>query len=189
MTRSVRTFCRICEVHCGLVVDVEGSPGVGDGERVVKVRPDREHPVTKGYCCVKGLGLGALHHDEDRVGTPFKRVDGELVPITWEQANREIGARVRALVDEHGPRAIGMYQGNPTFFSLAGTLMSAGFVEALGSPNVFASHSIDVNTKFHVATEMYGLSLVQPVPDLEHVQMFLCPVSYTHLTLPTKRIV
>ncbi|MDO3394862.1 molybdopterin-dependent oxidoreductase [Nocardioides sp. SOB44] len=174
MTRSVRTFCRICEVHCGLVVDVEGSPGVGDGERVVKVRPDREHPVTKGYCCVKGLGLGALHHDEDRVETPLKRVDGELVPITWEQANREIGARVRALVGEHGPRAIGMYQGNPTFFSLAGTLMSAGFVEALGSPNVFASHSIDVNTKFHVATEMYGLSLVQPVPDLEHVQMFLC---------------
>lgn len=174
MTRSVRTFCRICEVHCGLVVDVEGSPGVGEGERVVKVRPDREHPVTKGYCCVKGLGLGALHHDEDRVETPLKRVDGELVPITWEQANREIGARVRALVDEHGPRAIGMYQGNPTFFSLAGTLMSAGFVEALGSPNVFASHSIDVNTKFHVATEMYGLSLVQPVPDLEHVQMFLC---------------
>ena len=174
MTRSVRTFCRICEVHCGLVVDVEGSPGVGDGERVVKVRPDREHPVTKGYCCVKGLGLGALHHDEDRVETPLKRVDGELVPITWEQANREIGARVRALVEEHGPRAVGMYQGNPTFFSLAGTLMSAGFVEALGSPNVFASHSIDVNTKFHVATEMYGLSLVQPVPDLEHVQMFLC---------------
>lgn len=174
MTRSVRTFCRICEVHCGLVVDVEGSPGVGEGERVVKVRPDREHPVTKGYCCVKGLGLGALHHDEDRVETPLKRVDGELVPITWEQANREIGARVRALVEEHGPRAIGMYQGNPTFFSLAGTLMSAGFVEALGSPNVFASHSIDVNTKFHVATEMYGLSLVQPVPDLEHVQMFLC---------------
>ena len=174
MTRSVRTFCRICEVHCGLVVDVEGSPGVGEGERVVKVRPDREHPVTKGYCCVKGLGLGALHHDEDRVETPLKRVDGELVPITWEQANREIGARVRALADEHGPRAIGMYQGNPTFFSLAGTLMSAGFVEALGSPNVFASHSIDVNTKFHVATEMYGLSLVQPVPDLEHVQMFLC---------------
>ena len=174
MTRSVRTFCRICEVHCGLVVDVEGSPGVGEGERVVKVRPDREHPVTKGYCCVKGLGLGALHHDEDRVETPLKRVDGELVPITWEQANREIGARVRALVGEHGPRAIGMYQGNPTFFSLAGTLMSAGFVEALGSPNVFASHSIDVNTKFHVATEMYGLSLVQPVPDLEHVQMFLC---------------
>ena len=67
-----------------------------------------------------------------------------------------------------------LYQGNPTFFSLQGTLMSTAYVEALGSPNVFASHSIDVNTKFHVSTEMYGLSLVHPVPDLEHVEMFVC---------------
>ncbi|GLZ51984.1 molybdopterin-dependent oxidoreductase [Actinomycetospora sp. NBRC 106378] len=165
--RSVRTFCRICEVHCGLVVDVVD-------EQVVKVRPDREHPVSQGYCCVKGLGLGALHHDEDRVDTPLKRVDGELVPIGWDQALAEIGARVRGLVDHHGARSVALYQGNPTFFSFAHTTMSAAFVEALGSPNVFASHSVDVNTKFHVSTEMYGLSLVHPVPDLSHVEMFVC---------------
>ena len=170
-TRSVRTFCRICEVHCGLVVDVAGT---GAEEQVVRVRPDRDHPVSRGYCCVKGLGLGALHHDEDRLDTPLKRVDGELVPISWAQAVAEIGGRVRSLVDEHGPRSVALYQGNPTFFSLSHTLMSTAYVEALGSPNVFASHSVDVNTKFHVSTEMYGLSLVHPVPDLEHVEMFVC---------------
>lgn len=170
-SRSVRTFCRICEVHCGLVVDVADT---SRGEEVVRVRPDREHPVSRGYCCVKGLGLGALHHDDDRLDTPLKRVDGELVPIGWDQATAEIGARLRELVDRHGPRAVALYQGNPTFFSFAHTTMSAAFVEALGSPNVFASHSVDVNPKFHVATEMYGLSLIQPVPDLEHVEMFLC---------------
>jgi formate dehydrogenase len=177
MTRSVRTFCRICEVHCGLVVDVDlvpGSPGAPATERVTKVSPDRDHPVSKGYCCVKGLGLGALHHDPDRVDVPLKRVDGELVEISWEQALAEIGARVRGLVDEHGPRALALYQGNPTFFSLQGTLMSTAYVEALGSPNVFASHSIDVNTKFHVSTELYGLSLVHPVPDFEHLDLFVC---------------
>jgi len=173
MTRSVRTFCRICEVHCGLVVDVESDPSTG-GERVAKVSPDRDHPVSQGYCCVKGLGLGALHHDPDRLDVPLKRVDGELVEISWEQALAEIGARVRAIVDANGPRALALYQGNPTFFSLAGTLMSTAYVEALGSPNVFASHSIDVNTKFHVSTEMYGLSLVHPVPDFEHVDFFMC---------------
>ncbi len=103
LTRSVRTFCRICEVHCGLVVDVEPDPATG-AERVIKVSPDRDHPVSKGYCCVKGLGLGALHHDPDRVDRPLKRVDGELVEIGWDQALAEIGARVRGLVDEHGPR-------------------------------------------------------------------------------------
>ncbi len=176
MTRSVRTFCRICEVHCGLVVDIEPDPAAGaaTAERVSKVSPDRDHPVSKGYCCVKGLGLGALHHDPDRVDVPLKRVDGELVEITWEQALREIGAKVRAIVDEHGPRALALYQGNPTFFSLQGTLMSTAYVEALGSPNVFASHSIDVNTKFHVSTEMYGLSLVHPVPDFDHLELFVC---------------
>ena len=176
-TRSVRTFCRICEVHCGLVVDLEPdtSPGAAPGaETVTKVSPDRDHPVSKGYCCVKGLGLGALHHDADRVDVPLKRVDGELVEISWDQALAEIGAKVRGIVDEHGPRALALYQGNPTFFSLQGTLMSAAYVEALGSPNVFASHSIDVNTKFHVSTEMYGLSLVHPVPDFEHLDFFLC---------------
>ncbi len=171
-TRSVRTFCRICEVHCGLVADVSHRPGVG--ERVERIRPDRDHPVSKGYACVKGLGLGALHHDEDRVNTPLKRVDGELVPISWHQAITEIGTRVRALVDRHGPRALALYQGNPTFFSFQNVLMSTAFVEALGSPNVFASHSIDVNPKFHVSTEMYGLALVHPVPDLDHVSLFLC---------------
>ncbi len=70
---------------------------------MVKVGPDRNHPVSQGYCCVKGLGLGALHHDEDRLETPLKRIDGELVPIGWDQANAEIGVRVRILVDAHGP--------------------------------------------------------------------------------------
>ena len=174
MTRQVRTFCRICEVHCGLVVDVAPPDRPGDVERVVAVHPDRDHPVSQGYCCVKGLGLGALHHDPDRLDQPLKRVDGELVPITWEQANREIGARIRALVDAHGAAAVAMYQGNPTFFSMAGTLMSTAFLEALGSPRLFASHSIDVNTKFHVATAMYGASLVHPVPDLARTGFVLC---------------
>ncbi len=172
-TSSIRTFCRICEVHCGLVVDVEVDPATG-GERVTKVSPDREHPVSRGYCCVKGLGLGALHHDRDRLDVPLKRVDGELVEISWDQALSEIGAKVRTLVDEHGPRALAMYQGNPTFFSLAGTVMSTAYLEALGSPNVFASHSIDVNNKFHVSTQLYGLSLVHPVPDFDHLELFIC---------------
>lgn len=167
MARQVRTFCRICEVYCGLVAEV-------DGGRVVGVHPDREHPVSRGYACVKGLGLGALHDDPHRVDHPLKRVGDGYRRIGWDQALTEIGARVRDLVSAHGPRSVALYQGNPTFFSFQHLLMSAAFVEALGSPNVFASHSIDTNNKFHVSTAMYGLSLVHPVPDLDRVRFFLC---------------
>ena len=164
-----RTYCRICEAHCGLTVEVDDATG-----KVGAVRPDREHPISKGYCCVKGLGAGAMHDDPERLNYPMKRVGSELVRISWEQALTEIGAKVRELRKEHGPRSVGLYTGNPTYFSFQHILMSAGFLEALHSPNLFASHSIDNNNKLHVSTAMYGRSMVHPIPDLDHVQFLMC---------------
>ena len=161
------TFCRICEAHCGLVVET-------DGAEVVKVRPDRDHPVSQGYICVKGAQAGAVHRDPKRLDTPLKRVDGQLQPISWAQALNEIGAKVKALRRTHGNRAVGMYTGNPTFFNAGAILRSTAFLEALGSPNLFASHSVDVNNKFFVSTAMYGLSMVHPVPDFAHCRYLVC---------------
>lgn len=167
-TTSHRTYCRICEAHCGLVAEVEGE------EQVVAVKPDADHPVSKGYSCVKGLSVGAMHHDPDRVNHPLKRVGDSYERIEWSQALQEIGERVKQLRSAHGDRCIGLYTGNPTYFSLQNVIFSAAFLEALHSPNLFASHSVDANNKFHVATEMYGLSTVHPVPDLTHTDFFLC---------------
>ena len=52
--------------------------------------------------------------------------------------------------------------------------MSSAFIEALHSPNLFASHSVDNNNKLHVSTAMYGRSMVHPIPDLEHINFFMC---------------
>ncbi|MEM1416393.1 MAG: molybdopterin-dependent oxidoreductase [Myxococcota bacterium] len=165
---STRTFCRICEAHCGLIAETEG-------DRVVAIRPDREHPVSQGYVCVKGLALGALNEDPDRVNQPMKRIGtDEWVEISWDQALEEIGAKVRALRSRHGDRCVAHYSGNPSFFSFQNVLFSAAFLEALGSPNHYASHSIDANPKFDVATQIYGSSLLQPVPDLERCELFVC---------------
>lgn len=164
-----RTYCRICEAHCGLTVEVDEAT-----QRIGAVRPDRSHPLSKGYCCVKGLGSGAMHDDEERLNYPMKRVGSGFERISWEQALSEIGAKVRALRNEFGPRSIALYTGNPTYFSFQNILMSAGFIEALHSPNLFASHSVDNNNKLHVATAMYGRSMVHPVPDFEHIEFLMC---------------
>ena len=169
MTTIKRTYCRICEAHCGLTVEVDERT-----QRVGRVRPDRENPVSKGYSCVKGLGSGAMHDDEERLNFPMKRVGSTFERISWEQAIAEIGAKVRQLRKEFGPRSVGLYTGNPTFFSFQNILMSSGFIEALHSPNLFASHSVDNNNKLHVSTVMYGRSMVHPIPDLEHTEFFMC---------------
>ena len=169
MTTIKRTYCRICEAHCGLTVEVDELT-----QRVGAVRPDRDHPLSKGYCCVKGLGAGAMHEDEARLNYPMKRVGSRFERIGWDQALQEIGAKVRKLRAEFGPRSVGLYTGNPTYFSFQNILMSAGFIEALHSPNLFASHSVDNNNKLHVSTAMYGRSMVHPVPDLDHTRFFMC---------------
>jgi len=140
----------------------------------VSVKPDREHPVTRGYVCAKGTAAGAVHHDPDRIDTPLAREGDRLVPIGWPEALRRIGQRVRAIRRTYVDRAVAAYTGNPTFFNAGATLWSSAFLESLGSPNLFASHSVDLNNKFHVATAMYGRSLVQPVPDLPRCRYFVC---------------
>ena len=64
--RRVPTFCRVCEPACGLLATVE------DGE-LVGLAPDREHPVTKGFACHKGLAGVDIHRDPDRLDHPLRR--------------------------------------------------------------------------------------------------------------------
>jgi len=70
------TFCRICEAHCGMVATV-------DGDLVVKLRPDSDHPLSRGYACPKGIAMVDMQNDPDRVTHPLRKgVDGafERVP-------------------------------------------------------------------------------------------------------------
>lgn len=104
------TYCRICEAACGLLADV-------DGDRVVALRPDRDHVVSRGFACAKGTRFGELHTSPSRVDHPLVRDGGKLARTSWEQANRDIGRTLRRLRDEHGPHATAVYVGNPAAFS------------------------------------------------------------------------
>ena len=60
------TACRICEAHCGMVATVE------DGV-VTQLRPDREHPLSAGEACPKGIAMTDVQNDPDRVIHPLRR--------------------------------------------------------------------------------------------------------------------
>ena len=44
-----------------------------DAGKLVRLTPDREHPVTAGFACHKGLLAKDLHHDPDRLNFPHRR--------------------------------------------------------------------------------------------------------------------
>jgi anaerobic selenocysteine-containing dehydrogenase len=187
--RTVPTFCRICEASCGLLADVEGG-------RVLRLRPDPEHVVSRGFACVKGLRYGELHGSPDRLRTPLKRVGEQFVPISWDEALAEIGAKLAALRSEHGPDAAGVYIGNPTAFSISHAVFAGGFMKALGGRHLYTSGSQDCNNKFVAAEEMLGSPLLQAIPDLDRARMAILvgtnpavsQLSFVHMPRAVERL-
>ena len=165
-TRAQHTFCRICEATCGLTATI-------DGDRILRVEPDAEHVVTRGYSCIKGLRYHEIHHSPDRLRTPLKRVGNRFEKIPWEQALGEIGEKVRQLVRDHGGDSVSAYLGNPISFSLLPPILTAAFLQGLGSRNLFQTGSQDCNNKFVVAERMYGFPFIQPFPDVDRIQCLI----------------
>ena len=159
MADTHATFCRICEVLCGLEVDVEG-------ERVVAIRPDARHVATGGFVCVKGLNQHALYDSPDRLLHPQKRVGGRHVRVGWDEALADIGARVRAIRGAAGADAIAMYVGTAAGFGALHPAFAQGFMQGLGSASMYSSASQDCANKFAVAQHMYGFCFTQTFPDL-----------------------
>ncbi len=157
------TYCRICEANCGMVATVEG-------DTVVRMRPDPDHPLSSGYACPKGIAFPAVQHDPDRVTHPLRRTaSGEFERVSWEEALSDIAARLGAL-----PRdGVGWYLGNPAAWSFGHAVWAKGFVDALGSPHFYSSGSQDVNNRFAASALMYGTPLLVPIPDVERTDFLL----------------
>ena len=164
-THTAKTFCRICEASCGLVATLEN-------DRVTSLAPNKEHHGTLGFSCMKGLHQHSMYDSPDRLQTPLKRVGDSFEAISWKQALQEIGDKVRALRDV-SPQSISMYVGTAAGFSILHPIFAEGFMQGLGSHNIYSSSTQDCANRFAAAKEMYGFPFFQPFVDLEHVECML----------------
>jgi formate dehydrogenase len=145
----VPTWCRVCESACGLLATVEG-------DRVVDLAPDPEHPLSQGYACRKGLRYADVHHHPARVRRPLLRRDGALVEASWDEALADVGGRIRAIRDRHGPESVGLFLGNATVYGLGAILGTNALQGALGSTKTYSSLSLDNACQFPVLESCLG---------------------------------
>ena len=164
--KTVRSFCRVCTSVCGILVDVEG-------EQVVRVRGDQAHPLSHGYTCAKGRALPQMHHHPDRLEQPMQRVDGELRPTTWDACLDDLGDRVRAIVEEHGPASVGIFFGSGNGMDAAGYRMAQALHGAIGTPAKFSPLTIDGTAKVLISDLVGGAVALSGRPDLDHAELVL----------------
>lgn len=149
MKTREHTICRACHAQCGLVVDME------DGKPVA-IHGDKNNPVYHGYSCIKGRELGAYHDLQTRLLWSQKRQpDGSHAPIASAQALDEIAAKVGQLVADHGARSVAMYVGTHGYCNFPAAAFGNAFLDAIGSPMLFSSVTIDQPGK-GIAAALHG---------------------------------
>ena len=100
-----------CPDTCAMIYEVEGGKLVG-----VKGNPD--HPMTRGGLCVKLKDYEKRHDHPDRLLYPLRRIGPkgtkQFERISWDDALDEITSKWQAIIAEHGPHAIlpNSYLGN-----------------------------------------------------------------------------
>lgn len=165
--------CRFCGTGCGVMV------GVKDGQ-VVATHGDMQAEVNRGLNCVKGYFLSKIMYGEDRLTTPLMRKldgayhkDGEFEPVSWDEAFDLMADRLKQVLREKGPEAVGMFgSGQWTIFEgyAATKLMRAGF----------RSNNLDPNARHCMASAAYAFmrtfGMDEPMgcyDDFEHADAFV----------------
>ena len=66
MENVIRSICQASHCECGVLVHIK------DG-RVIKIEGDPEHPMNRGFVCVKGQAQPELSYHPDRLKYPLRR--------------------------------------------------------------------------------------------------------------------
>lgn len=152
-----------CPDTCAMLYHVD------DG-KLVDVKGDPDHPMTRGALCVKVKNFHEHHYQPDRLLYPMRRTgvkgSGEFERITWDEALAEIKARWTAIIDTYGSQAImphaylghqgvlnGLTSGDAFFNRLGSTVAEKTYCESGSSTawhmTVGGSGGLDVESMAH----------------------------------------
>ena len=92
-----------CPDTCAMIYEVED-------EKLISVKGNKDHPMTRGTLCVKVKDYEKRHYHPDRLLYPHKRVgkkgEKKFERISWEEAIDTIHSKWVKIIDEYGPQAI-----------------------------------------------------------------------------------
>lgn len=92
--------------------------------------------------------------------------------ISWDQAITEIAARLKAIVDEYGPRSMAM-MGGGTIACMSQGPFSVGLLRAMGSQYFYNALAQELTGRFWADGECFGNQNRHTIPDLDHTDMVL----------------
>ncbi|MDX8386279.1 MAG: molybdopterin-dependent oxidoreductase [Gallionella sp.] len=144
ITRTVNSACSYCGTGCGIRLET-------DGQRIISLVGDEQHPTNHGKLCSKGRELHHTVRSNDRLLRPQLRtsLDASFAPVDWDTA-LEYGAQKFAdIIREHGPDAVAFY--------VSGQLLTEDYyVFNKLMKGFIGSNNIDTNSRLCMSSAVVG---------------------------------
>lgn len=128
--RVIPSVCALdCPDACALNIEV-------DGHKVVGLKGDPSHPITRGFACVKTARYPERQEQSDRLLEPMRRCgpkgQGRFEVISWETALDGIAERLGEILEAFGGQSVLPYHYAGTMGVIQGDTPSA-FFRAIGA--------------------------------------------------------
>ncbi len=144
MKTEIKSTCCYCGVGCGVLIETEG-------ERIVGVRGDPDHPANRGRLCTKGATLNLTADTSYRLQYPARRAEpGEASQrVSWDSALEEAAERFAATIRAHGPDSVAFY--------ISGQLMTEDYyVFNKLAKGLIGTNNVDTNSRLCMSSAVAG---------------------------------
>ena len=174
--KLVQTTCPYCGVGCGVdVVQSGGMTGI-----LSELKGSAEHPANYGRLCIKGTHLLETLDGNKRLLKPV--VFGQQA--SWDEATSIIAARMKSIVEQHGPDAVAIYGSGQLLtedYYVANKLMK-GFI---GTANIDTNSRLCMSSAAVAHKRAFGEDIVPcNYEDLEHTDLLILTGSNAAWTHP-----
>jgi assimilatory nitrate reductase catalytic subunit len=151
VTRETQSTCPYCGVGCGVVIESRGN-------QITGVRGDPDHPANFGRLCTKGqslhLSAAPQVNLQNRLLTPQWRPLRGHPPqaLHWDAAMDMASQRLAAIVQNHGPDALGFY--------ISGQLLTEDYYAFNKlAKGLLGTNNIDSNSRLCMSSAVAGYKM------------------------------
>jgi len=144
MTRTVNSVCSYCGTGCGICLET-------DGQRIVSLSGNKQHPTNQGMLCSKGRELHHTVRTNDRLLRPQLRTsfDAPFAPVDWDTALDYGAEKFANIIREHGPDAVAFY--------ISGQLLTEDYyVFNKLMKGFIGSNNVDTNSRLCMSSAVAG---------------------------------
>ncbi len=141
---ETKSSCCYCGVGCGVIIQSEG-------ERIIGVRGDPDHPANFGRLCTKGATLHLTARTDLRAMHPELRVSREETRkrVSWDEALDHAAGRFAQIIHEHGPDSVAFY--------ISGQLLTEDYyVFNKLAKGLIGTNNVDTNSRLCMSSAVAG---------------------------------